>query len=194
MRRRTFVQSVLSSSVAVTVTGCMEGDGETSEDDNPESDSDSGGDNGGDSGSDSGGEEGDGSRETTFQFGETYTRSDGVEITVGSPETVESFVANGVQQTPEEGNIFIETFITAENTSDEQQSLPARRNFNLIFQNRQHEEAPFAHLKDDAYEGNRVQPGIIGDGSIVYEVTAEASPSDVQIVWSDISDEQATWG
>jgi predicted flap endonuclease-1-like 5' DNA nuclease len=131
-------------------------------------------------------------QDSVLQYGETYTRSNGVEITVESVETIDFFSANGVTQTPEKGNMFVQVYVTARNTADGEQFLPYQSDFNLIFQNRQYGTAPFGGLKDDAYEGTSAQPGIVRDGSIVFETTEEADLSEIQIVWSGL-DESATW-
>jgi len=143
-------------------------------------------------GTDSSEADGRDNQDSVLQYGETYIRSNGVEITVGSVETIDFFSANGVTQTPEEGNMFVQVYVTARNTANEEQFLPYQRDFSLISQNRQYGTAPFAGLKDDAYEGTNAQPGIVRDGSIVFETTEEADLSEIQIVWSGL-DESATW-
>ena len=138
-------------------------------------------------------ESGNNNQDSVPQYGETLTLSNGVEVTVENPEKIDSFSANGITQTPEEGNIFVQVFVTARNPTDEEKSLPSRYYFSLIFRNRQYDTASFAQLKDDVYEGGFVQPNIVRDGSIVFETTEEADLSEIQIVWSNNLDESARW-
>jgi predicted flap endonuclease-1-like 5' DNA nuclease len=134
------------------------------------------------SSTDSGGQDSN-NQDSRLQYGETYLSSTNIEVTVNEPEVIDSYSLSSVEYTPDEGNIFVQIDVTAKNNADEAHQLPWTTEFNLIAGNRQYET--ISSPRDEAYDSGSVQPGIVREGYILYEVPESTDVSDIKIVLSD---------
>jgi len=71
----------------------------------------------------------------------------------------------------------------AENTGDEPASAPSEFDISLVVGNSQYDRT--AITRDDGrYEGGEIQPDIVREGWVAFEVPDDLSASDVEAVWS----------
>lgn len=124
--------------------------------------------------------------QVTLEYGETAELSNGVTFTLHGIEIYESLG----DEEPEDRDAFVVVHAEAENTSDEERTLPgATYPIEILFGDVQ--DGPvFNHgaLREGGYEqleGGDVQPGVRREGVILYEVDDGYGEDEIDILWQD---------
>lgn len=120
-------------------------------------------------------------------FGDTAELSNGVTITVLDIHFEEQLGDEDWPQEPDDGNQWALVELHGENTSDAAERLPLPwMDFALTENGTQYDTATV--LDTDPYEefeGGQVQPGIVREGVIVFEVPEGLDATDFEVVWYD---------
>lgn len=134
-------------------------------------------------------------------FGGTYTTPAGVQLTVQNVGLTEQYTYTDYDgetrpqdAPPEKQWAFVD--LQAENTADTVSALPTKYDMVLLADNRQYEFATITD-KEGEYEGGDVQPGVVEEGWLGFEIPAEVSTDSVAFVYNAVlSDGQiaARWG
>jgi len=121
-------------------------------------------------------------------YGDSYTNPDEIRLMVSSPEFKARYPRQvgdreDVVEAPE-GKTFLFINVEAENASDEAQALPHYQSFHYLAGDREY-EPDWDGYKDGRYEGGDVQPGVVRDGYLFYEVPEDVDRENPVIVWSE---------
>lgn len=125
--------------------------------------------------------------------GEEYVTANDIGITVQSVELKESYIYEGYMgerqvNEPDSGK-YAFVNIKSQNQGELSQSLPFDMDFQLIADNRQYESTYLVYEpinQGQAYEGGEVQPSIIRDGYIAFNVPSDVQKEDISVVWNEI--------
>ena len=82
---------------------------------------------------------------------------------------------------PENGQ-FARAYVSATNASNEVVNLPAPQDFSVLVGNTEYE--PLNIQEGDFYEGGEVQPEILREGFVTFEVGDNVAIEDIVVVWS----------
>lgn len=88
------------------------------------------------------------------------------------------------EETPGDGNQWAWVSFRAKNVSNSPKFLPFKTDIALIAGNSQY-SAAFARRDEGIYEGGEVQPDIVRNGEILYEVPKGLSQSDLSVAYSE---------
>jgi len=175
MKRRT-----LLASAGALLTGCVSAEPETQ----PRTEREPSPDNeGGDV------DDGDADNErATVGFGTAERLPTGAHVEVSGPRTTDSldYTLRSGRETslnPDPGNVYAIMNVTAENVADEAVTLPNDGDFALVVGTNQYEPAFYARVTSGVYEGGRVQPGVVRDGRVIYQVPEGTDMENARIVW-----------
>jgi hypothetical protein len=121
-------------------------------------------------------------------FGESFLNIDDVKVTVSTVDLKGAYEYtdyNGDQTRKEapDGSQWGFVQIRAENTGDEAAFTPLATDISIIAGNQQY-DSTYVDKEESAYEGNEVQPGIVREGFIAYELPDNLSLGDLTVVWN----------
>lgn len=124
--------------------------------------------------------------QVTLEYGETAELSNGVTFTIHGL-TIYEILGD---EEPEERDAFVVAEAEAENTSDEERTLPDPTHRIEILFGDQQDGTVFNHsaLREGGYEqleGRDVQPGVRREGVILFEVDEEYEEDEIDILWQD---------
>lgn len=128
-----------------------------------------------------------------IEVGDEYSTSNRIGITVKSVELAsyyryEDYMGEERIQEPDSGQ-YIFVNIKTQNQGDVPKSLPSSYDFQIVANNRQYESTTSYNEpigKGEIYEGGEVQPGIIREGYMVFEVPEDVNKGDISVVWNEI--------
>ena len=103
----------------------------------------------------------------------------------------EDFQGETASEAASDGMQWAFLWLEVENQSGQVLRIPTRRTIVLLADTSQF-EASFINKEEDRYEGGEVQPGVIRDGWIAYEIPADITQSDLRIIYSD-GDFEGDW-
>lgn len=121
-----------------------------------------------------------------LSFGETWSYLDKMAVTIDRVEFFDSYRWSSgdytYDETAPQGKKWAKVFLSAKNNASEAMYTPLSSEMYIIAGNRQYDDT---YLNDDKgeYEGGEIQPGIIRDGWIVYEVPKGLSKDDLAVTW-----------
>lgn len=124
--------------------------------------------------------------ETTLT--ETYPAPNGVEVTVSEVRLTaryqyQNYDDETVAKEAPDGSQWALVTLRAENTSDSAATLPHTFDLYLVTSKSQYEQI-YIDKEDNKYEGGEVQPGIVREGWVAYEIPDTIVDGAVEIVWS----------
>jgi len=122
--------------------------------------------------------------------GETYPAPNGVEVTVTEIRLTaryqyEDYDGDTVAKEAPDGSQWALVTLRAENTGDGGADLPSTFDVNIIAGQSQYEEA-YIDKDENQYDGGEVQPGIVREGWIAYELPDDIATGDVEVVWTGL--------
>jgi hypothetical protein len=138
-----------------------------------------------------------------IQVGEEYTTSNDIGITVESIDLeefymYEDYMGEESVNEPESGQyVFVD--LRTQNQGDVPKRLPSSIDFQVLANNRQYESTTLYDEPADrgeSYEGGEVQPGIIRDGYMTFEVPEDVNKEDISVVWNEmisLEDKSVYW-
>jgi hypothetical protein len=112
-----------------------------------------------------------------LEFGYDFNIWNGTTVSVYEVE----FTNEVGPYSPEEEQ-FARAYVVAENASNEVVNLPAPQSFSVLVGDSEYEVLGVD--EDDFYEGGEVQPGIVREGYLTFEVPSDTTIEDIVAVWS----------
>lgn len=132
-------------------------------------------------------------------WGESYTVGDKYSLTAIDVQFKNAYTYeySGYEYTekPSDGNKWAFVTFRARNVSNSPQRLPTKYGVALIAGNSQYDYSATG-LSQGIYEGGQVQPDIVREGVIIYEVPSGVSKSDLQLTYTETmisGDISVTW-
>jgi hypothetical protein len=124
----------------------------------------------------------------TLELGETYTNPDSIALSAGEIDFQPEYTYDSgdyiYTEQPSDGRKFAFLEFSAENTGNNPRPAPLQVDVAMIIGDSQYEPIVY-YGEREAYEGGDIQPGIVREGIILYEVPESASKEDVRVVWSE---------
>lgn len=128
-----------------------------------------------------------------INLGEEYTTANSIGITVERVQLTDYYRYEDIygEQSIQESETGQYVFVNlkTQNQGDEPKSLPTSYDFQIIANNRQYDSTYLLNEPLDIgepYEGGEVQPGIIREGYMAFEVPEDVNKQDVSIVWNEL--------
>jgi Domain of unknown function (DUF4352) len=122
---------------------------------------------------------------SSLAFGDAYTASNGMQVTVDELEFVDSYGEGWDKQESTPGKKFLFVTITAENTGDKPAYSPDDMSVVALAGNQQFNSEIYWLDDGKAYEWAELQPGIVESGILVFQVDEDLTIDDIDIVWSE---------
>ncbi|WP_434530043.1 DUF4352 domain-containing protein (plasmid) [Haloarcula sp. NS06] len=122
--------------------------------------------------------------------GETYPAPNGVNVTVTQVRLTARYEyqdyddETAAKEAPD-GSQWALITVRAENTAEESARLPSTYDVNLVAGQSQYEET-YIDKDENQYDGGEVQPGIVREGWIAYELPEDVSSEDIEVVWNGL--------
>lgn len=128
-----------------------------------------------------------------IDIGQEYTTANSIGITVEMVQLADYYRYEDIygEQSIQESETGQYVFVTlrTQNQGDVPKSLPTSYDFQIIANNRQYDSSYLLNEPLDVgepYEGGEVQPGIVREGYIAFEVPEDVNKQDVSIVWNEL--------
>jgi len=125
----------------------------------------------------------------TLSYGDSYTNPEGVELTVLGERTEKSYTwtSSGYEytETAADGMTWLFVTVRAENTSGEIAYAPSSYDWVVVAGNSQYEQTSNYRSESEQYEGGDIQPGVVREGEILYQVPNDYMQKDSAVVWSE---------
>lgn len=123
-------------------------------------------------------------------IGETYPAPNGVEVTVTELRLTaryqyQDYDGDTAAKEAPDGSQWALVTLQAKNRGDEAADLPSTFDVNLIAEKSQYEEV-YIDKDENQYDGGEVQPGIVREGWIAYELPDDLETENVEVVWSGL--------
>jgi len=124
----------------------------------------------------------------TLELGETYTNPDSIALSASEIDFQPEYSYDSgnyiYTEQPSDGRKFAFLKFSAENTGNSPRPAPLQVDVAMIIDDGQYE--PIVYYGDrEAYEGGDIQPGIVREGTILYEVPESATKDEIRVVWSE---------
>lgn len=121
-------------------------------------------------------------------FGDTYVTPGDVRLSVTDADfkarySREVGSSEDVVEAPD-GKTFLFITVSARNLNDEAASLPHHSDWHVLAADREY-EPDWDGYKDGRYEGGTVQPNVVRDGYVLFELPGDIDRSNYSIVWSE---------
>lgn len=127
-----------------------------------------------------------------LEFDDVYETPEGIELSVYDKETPESYLHEYAGYTYEErakeGHTWLFVYVRVKNATGSPEYVPTASDFVVVADNSQYDrvyEDDVTSEDGDAYEGGDLQPGVVRDGWILYEVPDKYKQAKFSVVWSE---------
>lgn len=120
-------------------------------------------------------------------FGRFYTSPDEILLSAYRVEFNDTlaYTSNGYEYelTPDSGNQFLRVYINVENQSGQPYYVSNYTAFAVVSGNSQY-DAQFETRIEGYYEGGQIQPGVVRDGWLLFEVPDDLTAEEVTLAWT----------
>lgn len=125
----------------------------------------------------------------TLKFGQSYVNPIDMTLTAKGVELQDSYTYVGYsgdeqEKTAPDGKQFAFVTFRSENTAGEPEFAPTDYDIVLLSGQTQY-DSKFINKEEGKYEGGEIQPGVVREGWIAYEIDDSLNVSDLEVVWSD---------
>jgi hypothetical protein len=128
----------------------------------------------------------------TLEYGTTFTQYDGYLINLSNPRLTQSYTSEGYtggeeEESAPEGSQWLFVSVLVENGTGETELSPLSSDFSVLAGNSQFDPAilvPEPVEQGQPYDGGELQPGVVREGYIGFEIDAGLSLDDLQIVYT----------
>ena len=122
-------------------------------------------------------------------YGETYTSPDSMAMTATKVELksyyeYKDYSGATARQRADDGMQWAFVTFKAENKGSESQFTPLSTDLSVIAGNQQY-DSEYTRKESGMFEGGEINPGIVREGWLAYQIPADLSKGDFEVIWSD---------